>query len=56
MNVTNGDFDNDGDEDIVFVGYKYDTLGTYLFRKEDSGYSILILGFSFTAGSGHRHL
>jgi len=45
--VTTGDLDNDGDDDIVFIGYKNDTLGTYLFRKENTGYSVADLGFQF---------
>jgi uncharacterized protein (TIGR02145 family) len=45
--ITTGDFDNDGDEDIVFIGYKNDTSGTYLFEKENAGYTFHDLGFKF---------
>jgi len=50
--ITTGDLDNDGDEDIVIIGYKKtssDTYlrGTYLFRKEGAGYSVQDLGFEF---------
>jgi uncharacterized protein (TIGR02145 family) len=45
--VATGDFDNDGDDDIVFIGYKTDTLGTYLFKKENTAYFVTDLGFQF---------
>jgi PKD repeat protein len=44
---TPGDFDNDGDEDIFIIGYKNDTSGTYLFRKENTGYAVQDLGLKF---------
>jgi uncharacterized protein (TIGR02145 family) len=50
--ITAGDFDNDGDDDFVFIGYKKDTSGTplsgtFLFEKESSGYTFHDLGLKF---------
>jgi PKD repeat protein len=50
--LSTGDFDNDGDEDIVFFGSKMDTSstyfpGTFLFKKENSGYTVHDLGCRF---------
>jgi uncharacterized protein (TIGR02145 family) len=45
--MTLGDYDNDGDEDIFIIGYKNDTVGTFLFAKESSGYSISDIGLRF---------
>ena len=51
--ITTADLDNDGDEDIILIGFKKtgaDTYqnGTYVFRKEGGGYAVQDLGFEFS--------